>query len=133
MAKLVKLPRVSKDHYARVSYLYQVANFYTSQGLPTMSRIMARNLDLVSKRTVLKLLPHLKRTICKKCSTMLIPGLTMTAEIVNELKDKPDRGKLLRADVLVHSCLLCGNTKRFPFGKDPEYKLFCEKEGILHQ
>lgn len=132
MAKQVKLPRVSKDHYARVSYLYQVASFYAGQGLPVMSRMMSRNVDLVSKRTVLKLLPHLKRTMCKKCSTMLIPGLTMTAEIVNDLKDKENRGKSPRADVLVHRCLQCGNHKRYPIGKDPDHRLFCEKDGVLH-
>lgn len=132
MAKQVKLPRVSKDHYARVSYLFQAASFYASRGVPVMSNMMARNVDLVSKRTVLKLLPHLKRTMCKKCFLVLIPGLTLSMKIENRLKEHENKGKSPKADVLVHSCLKCNNQKRYPIGKDPEYKLFCEKEGILY-
>lgn len=128
MAKQVKLPRVSKDHYARVSYLFQAANFYTSHGVPVMSRMMARNVDLVSKRTVLKLLPHLKRTMCKKCSTVLIPGLTLSMGIENKLKEE----KSEKADVLVHTCLQCQTQKRYPIGKNSTYRLFGEKNGVLN-
>lgn len=93
-----------------------------------MSSMMARNVDLVSKRTVLKLLPHMKRTMCKKCFLVLIPGLTLSMRIENTLKD----GKSDKADVLVHGCLQCNNEKRYPIGKDREYRLFCEREGVLH-
>lgn len=128
MAKQVKLPRVSKDHYARVSYLFQAANFYSARGIPVMSRMMARNVDLVLKRTVLKLLPHLRRAMCKKCFTVLVPGLTVSMEIENALKDQAKD----KADVLVTTCLQCGSHKRYPVGKDREYRMFCEREGVLH-
>lgn len=125
MAK-VKLPKVSKDHYARTSFLFQAASYYTQEGNSVMARMMARNVDLVAKRTVLKLLPHLKRKMCKKCSTVLIPGLTVSVEIENRLAGSD------KADVLVHTCMECNQKKRFPVGKDRTYQLFCEKEGILH-
>ena len=119
MAKHVKLPKVSKDPYARTSYLFQVASYHI------MARLMARTVDLVLKRTVLKLLPHLKRLMCKKCSSVLVPGLTMSVEIENSLKSSA------KADVLVHTCLTCQKQKRFPIGKDREYELFCDKKDVL--
>lgn len=126
MAKNVKLPRVSKDPYLRTSYLFQVASFYASHNNPVMARLMGRNVDLVLKRTVLKLLPHLKRVMCKTCSTVLVPGLTMAMEVENALKNSE------KADVLVHTCLSCQTKKRFPIGKDRNHQLFCDREGVLH-
>ncbi|EEQ41447.1 putative ribonuclease P subunit [Clavispora lusitaniae] len=125
MAKHVKLPKVSKDPYARTSYLFQVASFHTAQKNHIMARSMARTVDLVSKRTVLKLSPHLKRLMCKKCSSVLVPGLTMSVEIENSSKSSA------KADVLVHTCLTCQKQKRFPIGKDREYELFCDKKDVL--
>lgn len=126
MAKNVKLPRVSKDPYLRTSYLLQVAGFYASHKNPVMARLMSRNVDLVLKRTVLKLLPHLKRVMCKNCSIILIPGLTMTMEVENTLKHSE------KADVLVHTCLSCKTRKRFPIGKDRNHRLFCDQESTLY-
>lgn len=127
MSKTVKLPRVSKDHYARTSYLYQVANYHLQNGDPILARSMARNVDQVSKRTVLKLLPHLKRSMCKKCNSILIPGLTMSMVVENDLKKQSEK-----ADVLVFTCNGCSESKRFPIGKCRDYKLFCDKPGVRH-
>lgn len=82
-----------------------------------MSRMMARLADGVTKRTVTKVLPHLKRTICKKCLGVLIPGLTVTIEVEGHGK----------GEVLIHGCRLCGATKRFPVGKDRDHVLFCDR------
>lgn len=116
-----KLPKVQKDHYARASFLFQAANFHLMHGNPELSRMMARGVDLVSKRAVLRLLPHLKRSICKKCKNVLVAGLTMTQSIENLLKNAP------HADILVRTCMVCNTAKRFPIGKDPEYQLHCDK------
>lgn len=127
MAKQVKVPRVPKDHYARTSFLFQAAGFYAQRGNSVMARMMARNVDLVAKRTVLKLLPHLKRRMCKRCSTVLIPGLTVSVELENALKDQRKE-----ADVLVYTCNECQCKKRFPVGKDNDYTLFCDRPDVLH-
>lgn len=119
-----KLPKVQKDHYARSSYLLQAAAFHLTHGNPELARMMGRGVDLVSKRAVLRLLPHLKRRICKKCKVVLIPGLTMVQEIENLLKESE------KADVLVHTCMGCKTKKRFPIGKDPEYILHCDKNRV---
>uniref|UniRef100_A0A0L0NUH9 Uncharacterized protein n=1 Tax=Candidozyma auris TaxID=498019 RepID=A0A0L0NUH9_CANAR len=125
MAKAVKLPRVSKDHYARTSFLFQAANTHLQKGNSILSRAMARNVDQVAKRTVLKLLPHMKRSMCKKCNSLMVPGLTMTLRVENELK----KGSA-KADVLVVTCNECSTTKRFAIGQKRDYQLFCDRATV---
>lgn len=128
MAKNVKLPRVSKDHYARTSFLFQAAHLHLQNGNPILARSMARNMDLVAKRTVLKLLPHVKRNFCKKCHSLLVPGLSMTVHLENLLKNQ-----LEKADVLVVECMQCSTSKRYPVGKNRDYLLFCDRPGVKHE
>lgn len=116
-----------KDHYARVSYLYQASNLLLSKGNPVLSRNYSRAVDLVAKKTVMKLSPGIKRTLCKNCSNLLIPGITQATELQNMSKLQSEK-----SDVLVHTCLICYTSKRFPVGKNRDYQLFYEKDGISH-
>lgn len=54
----------------------------------------------------------IKRSICKRCSTLLQEGRTCATALQNESKDasKP------WADVNVVTCLACGGKKRYPVG-----------------
>ncbi|RLP66947.1 hypothetical protein L150_05730 [Candida albicans Ca529L] len=115
----------NRDNYARISYLYQISNqFYLAHPeYQALSRGYNRNLDLIAKKTVIKLSPHIKRTLCKKCNTMLIPGLTMSMYIENLSKQKSQHN-----DVFVNKCLNCGKCTRFPVGKDRNYILFTDKQ-----
>ncbi|ANZ73861.1 BA75_00479T0 [Komagataella pastoris] len=117
--KKLKLPRQTpkRDQYARISYLYQASA--SSNGI--LSRMYSRQMDLVAKKTVLKVSPTIKRTICKTCNRHLKPGVTYSPEIVNESK-KTDA----KNDILQLQCI-CGQIKRFPYGKDPNYKTYHER------
>ena len=118
-----------RDNYGRVSFLYQVlAHLAQNPKFKTLSRAFAKNVDLLSKRTVLKMTPGLKRTLCKKCHNILIPGLTMEIRLENNSRDKKPS-----CDILVYRCLLCKSGKRFPVGKDPNYLLFSEKEDVVFE
>lgn len=116
-----------RDNYARVSYLYQLSTQLSLQHnhQPILSRAMTRNLDLVGKKAVLKLGPSLKRSICKKCNSLLIPGLTMQIRLENLSRLKSSHN-----DVLIHKCLNCNEVKRFPIGKDREYIVFPDRDGV---
>lgn len=114
-----------KDHYARVSYLYQLGQHFSSSGYGVLSQNFVRTADGVSKKAVLKLTPALKRTMCKKCHTLLVPGLSVTMYIENKSRDRRPK-----CDVLVHSCNACGTKKRFPVGREPEYEVFTERPGV---
>ncbi|KAK6459025.1 RNAse P Rpr2/Rpp21/SNM1 subunit domain-containing protein [Scheffersomyces xylosifermentans] len=123
-----KAPKVipHKDNYARVTYLYQAANLFSaSPKYEVLSRGLARTLDLVSKKTVLKLSPELKRTLCKKCNSVLIPGLSVSIYIENLSKSKAPHN-----DSLIHKCLKCHEIKRFPVGKNRAYVVFAERDDV---
>ena len=114
----------NRDNYARISYLYQISNqFYLAHPeYQALSRGYNRNLDLIAKNRDKTITTH-KRTLCKKCNTMLIPGLTMSMYIENLSKQKSQHN-----DVFVNKCLNCGKCKRFPVGKDRNYILFTDKQ-----
>lgn len=115
-----------KDNYSRLSYLYQLSNtFATNKKYELLSRNFARNVDGIAKKTVLKLSPSIKRTLCKKCNTLLIPGINMKIYTENKSKEQLDK-----CEVLVNSCMTCGKKKRFPVGKDRNYVVFHERDGV---
>ncbi|XP_072350382.1 ribonuclease P protein subunit p21-like, partial [Scyliorhinus torazame] len=58
--------------------------------------------------------PSVKRTICKCCSSLLLPGLTATV-----------RHRKRGQRVTIVRCLTCGLTKRFP--RQPGYSLWTER------
>lgn len=60
----------------------------------------------------MRLDPSIKRTICKRCDSLLVPGVSSTNRIENPSKG----GKKPWADVLVVECNACGAVKRFPVG-----------------
>jgi ribonuclease P protein subunit RPR2 len=60
----------------------------------------------------------LKRTMCKRCNTILVHGSTATQTLDNTSKG----GKKPWADVLVLECKLCGGKKRFPVGAKKQEK-----------
>lgn len=139
-----KQPRIpnsvpKKDHHQRVTYLYKLGSLMTFKKVKSelsgekkratdiLSRVYLNHMDLVSKKSVLKMHPDIKRTVCKKCNRLLIDGLTSKTRIKNE-----SRKKLPHCDVLEITCE-CGTVKRFPIGKDPEYTLFSEKDDVLHE
>lgn len=115
-----------KDHYARISYLYQASNVFAQKPkFHVLSRNFSRLVDLVAKKTVLKLTPDLKRTCCKNCNTLLIPGLSVSIYVENASKSGDEKN-----DVLVHKCLECDACKRFPIGRDRSYELFSERAKV---
>ena len=77
-----------------------------------LSRHLVTHLRSVSLKTQIRLAPDIKRSICKRCNALLIPGTTSAPRIENASRG----GKKPWADVLVVECLACGTVKRFPVG-----------------
>lgn len=67
--------------------------------------------------------PHIKRSICKKCDRVQIPGYTMTTRLQNHSKNQ----KKANSDVLEQTCTGCGYIKRYPVGKNLDYELWCDR------
>lgn len=135
-----KIPKTlqKRDNHMRTAYLYQLAilnevlainnnnnnnKITTSSSSSIISRMYINHLDQVSKKSVLKLHPNLKRSICKNCYRVNLPGLNIKIRNINKsIKMKPN------SNILEYQCK-CGAIKRFPYGKDENYELFVEKEG----
>ncbi|EUC46597.1 hypothetical protein COCMIDRAFT_92417 [Bipolaris oryzae ATCC 44560] len=136
----VKAPKAkgipNKHLHARSSFLYQAATYLTlqtaeaadtpqdKQAAPkspnrlSLALSLSSDLQQVSRKGQLRLAVSLKRTLCKSCNSVLIPGRTATHRIENESKC----GKKPWADVLVVTCGVCAGQKRFPAGAAPRVK-----------
>ena len=133
--KLPKAKGVPNKHlHARTSFLYQAASYLTLQSsvnvkeaessgavpsepdrlqqLSPLALQLGSDLHTVSRKAQLRLSIDLKRSMCKSCNTILVPGHTAAQTIENESKG----GSKPWADVVVVSCKVCGSKRRIPVG-----------------
>lgn len=73
---------------------------------------LAPHIRSVSLKSQIRLSRDIKRSLCKRCNMLLVPGKTSTEKIENLSYE----GQKLWADVLVVECKTCGAGKRFPVG-----------------
>lgn len=125
--------------HARVSYLYQAAAYLQAAPIPSLTqrnktstgeataeadrtasptshlgdeRMLLSQIRPITQKGKIQVSPDIKRGICKRCSSLLIPGSTCTASIENTSR----RARKPWADVLVVTCTTCKAPKRFPVG-----------------
>eukprot|EP00079_Xenopus_tropicalis_P032877 XP_017946648.1 PREDICTED: ribonuclease P protein subunit p21 isoform X1 [Xenopus tropicalis] len=111
-----------KEAFQRLNFLYQAAHCVLAQNPENveLARFYCHTERMISKRLVLRQDPSVKRTICKKCSSLLISGVTSTVR---------QKKKLRGQRKTVVKCLTCGLTNRFL--SNPNYKLWCEQPEAL--
>ncbi|KAH9874903.1 hypothetical protein J1614_004391 [Plenodomus biglobosus] len=141
-AKPSKAPKAkgipNRHLHARTTFLYQAATYLTLQTTTAGTRApptagdaaslthshspvalqLGSDLQQVSRKAQLRLAVDLKRSMCKSCNTILVPGQTATQHIANASKE----GKKPWADVLIVQCCYCASTKRFPVGAKQQLK-----------
>lgn len=78
--------------------------------LANLARMSVSQMRGVSLKTQTRLPVPVKRSYCKKCDTLLTPGVSCEHEIQNTSRGR----KKPWANVLVVRCLVCGTEKRFP-------------------
>ncbi|XP_029356117.1 ribonuclease P protein subunit p21 [Echeneis naucrates] len=121
MAQHVK----DKEAYQRLNYLYQAAHTVLSQNPDNveLARFYCFTQRTIARRLVLRQDPSVKRTLCKKCCALLIPGVTAT--IRQRRKKKKTRFTVVR-------CLSCGQSKTLL--NNPDYCLWVDRpEAQLEQ
>lgn len=79
-------------------------------------RLFMSHIQTITRKSKIHLSQELKRSICKRCDTLLTDGLTCVSLIENESKG----GRKSWADTLAVACLTCGNVRRFPIGARPQ-------------
>ncbi|TKA27519.1 hypothetical protein B0A50_04349 [Salinomyces thailandicus] len=82
-------------------------NTSSTGGLPLH---LATHLRQVAQKSQIRLQTDIKRSMCKRCSTVLVEGKTSRQRIENLSKGR----QKAHADVLVILCGVCGAEKRFP-------------------
>lgn len=104
---------VGKDAFERMNYLFQLSNMCATgqiQNSEVAARFYAHQLIAISKKTVQRIEPAIKRKICKSCHQYLVPGKTCKIRV--------------KKKVVIHKCMLCHCEKRFP--ATPDYLLWNE-------
>lgn len=102
----------------RMNYLYQASKLLTAASQSKFEdpekrlspqRLYAHTMGIIAQKLVMKMYrlnlhssPSIKRTICKRCNTILIPGKSSTERLV----DKPVLTRIVQ-------CLSCMREKRF--------------------
>jgi ribonuclease P protein subunit RPR2 len=77
-----------------------------------LSRRLASHILSVSRKVSVRTSREMKRSICRRCASILIPGQTAD----NRVENKSRRGHKSCADVMLVTCSACGFEKRYPFG-----------------
>ena len=99
------------ENYNRINYLFQAAHAVLKENPQNVGLVQHYCLTLknIARKNVLRLDPSMKRSICKKCCMLLIPGITASVRIRK-------RGKSWAAV----TCLECQVVKRFVVNKEHE-------------
>ncbi|XP_024086018.1 ribonuclease P protein subunit rpr2-like [Cimex lectularius] len=107
----------NKEAVHRINYLYQAAEHARRMGSKDGKKLMYLYgvlLKKVSEKTQTKLDYNLKRTICKGCSAILVPGDTAVVRVAK----KPNQQ-------IIWICNTCGTYR--VFGTRPDYELWEDK------
>ncbi|EKM75562.1 hypothetical protein AGABI1DRAFT_132102 [Agaricus bisporus var. burnettii JB137-S8] len=70
-----------------------------------LARMYVRTMNVVGQRTTTKMDPSVKRTICKSCSSVLIPGISA------RIRNRPSRQ---HQHLMIYTCLKCDTSRRIP-------------------
>lgn len=90
----------------RINYLYQLSKTM-AEHCPGLSSTYNTILKGLSQKNLLKMDPDIKRNICKRCNTMLIPGKTVTCRTIKKSKG-----------TIKWTCTFCGKSKTFKKNND---------------
>ncbi|XP_029003441.1 ribonuclease P protein subunit p21 [Betta splendens] len=114
MAQNVK----DKEAYQRLNYLYQAAHCVLTQNPENveLARFYCFTQKTIARRLVLRQDPSVKRTLCKKCCSLLIPGVTATTR---------QRSKNRKCRFTVMRCTSCGQGKGLL--NNPDYCLWVDR------
>ncbi|KAI9591140.1 RNAse P Rpr2/Rpp21/SNM1 subunit domain-containing protein [Syncephalis fuscata] len=86
----------------------------TRPALAGLGRFYVSSLKTIAKRNVLRLDPTLKRALCRRCDTLLLPGITFKLQFEENINP-----------AIITRCQYCQAPRRLPI--QPAKELFCEK------
>ncbi|XP_063989553.1 uncharacterized protein LOC135168878 [Diachasmimorpha longicaudata] len=102
-----------KDVFERMNYLFQAGQLLSRRDHVAAS-LCGNVMVNCSKRSVLRMEPEIKRSICKSCQVPLVPGESAKVRLIS----KPVKA-------VKWTCLLCKTTRTIPTKRG--YKLWTEQ------
>ena len=94
-----------------------------------LSTHFVSHLRQVAQKSLIRVHPNIKHTICRTCSAVLIEGHSCKKYIENLSR----RGSKPHADVLVLECVACGAKKRFPVGASKQLRKASRMQNVKPQ
>ncbi|XP_026479285.1 ribonuclease P protein subunit rpr2 [Ctenocephalides felis] len=94
-----------KESFERMNYLHQISQRVLNFS-PVASAYYGNLMMNIAKRGVLRIDPHVKRTLCRRCRLPLIIGQTCKVSVSK--KDK----------MMYHRCTKCFYLRKYPINKD---------------
>ncbi|PIL35962.1 hypothetical protein GSI_01622 [Ganoderma sinense ZZ0214-1] len=120
----------NRDIIQRLNFLYQASTYVNSIAPPLdgsisprrgpkkkkntirhpkdsaeLSRCYVGTMRIIGQKTMVRMDPTLKRTLCKQCDTVLLPGSTASVRI---------RTSGSHRQVVTYTCLACRSSRRIP-------------------
>ncbi|KAL7316807.1 hypothetical protein PS15m_003248 [Mucor circinelloides] len=86
--------------------------------LHATSRYLNNHMKQITGKLVMRLDPSVKRAVCRRCDTPIIPVITSTSRI----KSKP-------APTVIQTCKICKSKRRYT-SQNPNYQLFSERSDV---
>lgn len=105
---LSRVPQYDTIH--TLNFLYQFSTYqaireYARSGTVHQAQYGTKYFQSLARKATLRIDPSIKRSICKQCRLVLIPGITCSIRVKN---DRP-------AHIVVQTrCHLCGHVRRLP-------------------
>lgn len=105
----------SQEAFQRMNFLYQGCETMMKQcpPKPDIAAFYANLMANISKKAVLRMEPKIKRTLCKGCFSLMIPGVNARVRLRKKSSQR-----------LVWTCLRCNTVKRYNTMED--HQLWCE-------
>ena len=80
----------------------------------------------VSRKSQIRLTKDMKHSLCKRCDSLLVAGVSSSEGTINESRGE----RKPAADIFEVKCNTCGTTKRFPVGQQRQRKEKAERENL---
>eukprot|EP01132_Coremiostelium_polycephalum_P006844 gene6844-8488_t len=72
----------NNDSFKRINFLYQASHLLLmNSNNQNLSGFYCDSLKQIAQKSVIRLNPSIKRNLCKKCSSLLLPGLSSTVRL----------------------------------------------------
>ena len=105
-------PKNQAPHFSKEPGQANSTSPFCKPTSPALSRLYASQSRTIARKATIRLTPDMKRSICKTCDSILLPGTTSSTFVENLSRS----GRKPWADMLVITCNACGAVKRFPVG-----------------